>query len=189
MATAVSPNNPDGRVWHEDELGNSDYVIIDESFCDTCPDDSLIHLADRAGHVVLKSFGKFWGLAGMRLGFAIGDQAIVQRLGKLLGPWAVSGPAISIGTRALEDRAWAASTREQLTEQSARLDRLLASKGLSVLGGTTLFRLADVENAEATFKDLAEARILVRIFPYSKSWVRFGLPGNEADWDRLEAAL
>ena len=109
----VHPNNPDGLQWQADQL-NTPFTIIDESFGDVQPDASLMALATRPGTVLLKSFGKFWGLAGLRLGFAIGDPAIIAKLGAALGPWQVAGPALQIGAEALSDFEWADETRARL---------------------------------------------------------------------------
>lgn len=180
----VHPNNPDGRIWREEEAG-AEICVIDESFCDVMPEASLIRLAARPGTVVLKSFGKFWGLAGLRLGFAIGDPAILARLAQMLGPWPVSGPALEIGARALGDSGWAEATRARLAADAARLDALV---GLPLVGGTSLFRLYEAGEARALQEALARRRIWSRVFPYSDSWLRLGLPGPQ-DWPRLEAAL
>ena len=183
----VHPNNPDGRIWQEADI-DSPLTVIDESFCDVTPDASLIHLAGRPGVVVLKSFGKFWGLAGLRLGFATGHPDLVARLNDLTGPWAVSGPALRIGERALRDTKWAKTTRMRLADEAANLDQLVTAKGARLIGGTNLFRLYDVEDA-ATWQDrLAHAHIWTRIFPYSKTYLRLGLPPADG-WARLEAAL
>lgn len=182
----VHPNNPDGRR-HPAPEGR--LCVIDESFCDICPDESLIAEAARPGRLVLKSFGKFWGLAGLRLGFAIGDPALVARLGLALGPWAVSGPALAIGRAALDDLAWAEAERARLGRDADRLDALMRRAGADILGGTPLFRLYAVENAENWQSRLARAQIWTRVFPYSDTWLRLGLPGTEADWQRMERAL
>lgn len=184
-AVVVHPNNPDGRLQ---PVPDAALRVVDESFCDVCPDESQIALADRAGVVVLKSFGKFWGLAGMRLGFAIGDPALVARLGAMVGPWAVSGPALRVGAAALADEGWARETRARLALDAARLDGLMLRAGARLVGGTTLFRLYDVGDAAAWAERLARHRILGRVFPYSSRWLRLGLPDG-AGWDRLEAAL
>lgn len=181
----VHPNNPDGRCYGAGDL-TAPAMVIDESFADVMPERSLIGQAG-PGRIVLKSFGKFWGLAGVRLGFAIGGRDEIARLSERLGPWAVSGPALEIGARALEDVAWAEATRARLACDAARLDSLMASHG-ALVGGTTLFRLYDVEDAIAFQARLAGWHIWSRVFPYSDRWVRLGLPGPEG-WDRLEAAL
>ncbi len=186
----VHPNNPDGRLWTDDELiGDRPLTVIDESFCDVSPERSLVHLAKRPNTVVLKSFGKFWGLAGLRLGFAIGRPEVIVRLADLTGPWAVSGPALVCGATALGDHDWAKATRKRLVRDADRLDGIVAQTGATLVGGTTLFRLYDVGNAAAFQDRLARAYIWSRVFPYSARWVRLGLPGSEADWARLEAAL
>ena len=183
----VHPNNPDGRLWHEAGLGRDrPLTVIDESFCDVTPGDSLVHLAVRPGVVVLKSFGKFWGLAGLRLGFAIARPETVARLSEMIGPWAVSGPALTIGTRALRDADWALATRVRLARDADRLDRLVTGAGAEGVGGTTLFRLYDVDDAAVWQDRLARHHIWSRVFPYSDRWLRLGLPGVEDDWSRLE---
>jgi cobalamin biosynthetic protein CobC len=183
----VHPNNPTGHLWSQSDL-TAPLTIIDESFCDVTPDHSLIHHADQPGRVVLKSFGKFWGLAGLRLGFAIACPDTIQRLTDLTGPWAVSGPALEIGTRALTDRDWANATRRRLADDTRRLDALMAGKGAALVGGTTLFRLYEVKDAQAWQDKLARAHIWSRIFPYSKTFLRLGLPAPDR-WDQLDAAL
>lgn len=183
----VHPNNPDGHMWDADAL-TAPFTVIDESFCDVCPEKTLIRLADRPGTIVLKSFGKFWGLAGVRLGFAIGDPVIIGKLTEALGPWAVSGPALAIGAEAMADPMWVDETNLRLTKDASRLDALLTAKGAVVAGGTTLFRLYEVQDAKAAQTHLAQHRIWSRVFPYSQTWLRLGLPGPD-DWARLEAAF
>lgn len=184
-AVIVHPNNPDGRLHPAPAAA---FRVIDESFCDVTPDSSHIALAPRPGTIILKSFGKFWGLAGARLGLAIGDPALIDRLRPMIGPWAVSGPALAIATAALTDRAWAATTRARLATDAARLDTLLSRAGVTPLGGTTLFRLYDTPDAQAWQDRLARHHILTRIFPYSSRWLRLGLPDGDG-WTRLEQAL
>lgn len=184
----VHPNNPTGRLWNAADLSGTNLTVIDESFCDVTPDASLIQRATRPGTVILKSFGKFWGLAGLRLGFAIGDPALIAKLAETLGPWQVSGPALSIGATALRDTAWADATRHQTAIDAAHLDTLIAQHGGKSLGGTSLFRLYEVDNAAAWQARLAQGHVWSRIFPYSDTWLRLGLPGPKG-WDHLERAL
>ena len=184
----VNPNNPDGRVWTSAEA-DAGFVVIDESFADVAPEVSLIGLASRPGTVVLKGVGKFWGLAGLRLGFALGDPVLIRRLSILLGPWAVSGPALAVGAAALRDHAWAAQARVRLARDAARLDALLTSAGAEVVGGTDLFRLVRLSNPLLWHTALARRHIWTRLFPYSTHWLRVGLPGSEAQWTRLAKAL
>lgn len=187
----VHPNNPDGRLWPADTSGER-LTVIDESFGDVLPETSQIARAAEPGVVVLKSFGKFWGLAGLRLGFAIARRETLTgpsgHLSDLLGPWAVSGPALVAGTAALSDRPWAEATRARLARDAARLDRLMLAQGARVAGGTTLFRLYEVEDARHWQAALARQRIWTRVFPYSGTWLRLGLPPAQG-WARVEAAL
>lgn len=183
----VHPNNPTGHWYGSDDL-DAPLTVIDESFADVAPDRSLTGYTDRAGVVVLKSFGKFWGLAGLRLGFAIGPPELLDRLAAMLGPWPVSGPALAIGTMALNDPGWAAEARSRLAGDAAHLDALMRRAGADVQGGTALFRLYRVDDPAAWQTRLARHHIWTRIFPYSDSWIRLGLPAPEA-WPRLERAL
>lgn len=187
VQVAVHPNNPDGRLWQSQEL-NAPLAIIDESFADVCPQHSLIHETARPGRIVLKSFGKFWGLAGVRLGFAIGADPVLDLLAERLGPWPVSGPALDIGTAALNDKSWAKNTRIQLAKDARRLDQILLAAGAEGVGGCDLFRLFSVKSAKHWHQKLAQHHILSRIFPYSDHYLRLGLPGAD-DWDRLQRAL
>ncbi len=183
----VHPNNPDGRRWRAADA-DAPLTVIDESFCDTCPEASLIRLAARPGHVVLKSFGKFWGLAGLRLGFAIAAPDLTQRLAEMLGPWPVSGPALRLGTAALSDDDWTRTARSRLAADAVRLDRMMTGRGARLVGGTDLFRLYDVPDAAAWQHRLAERHVWTRIFPYSDRYLRLGLPPARG-WDRLRDAL
>ncbi len=184
----VHPNNPDGRLVDHQVFQKRPLTIIDESFCDVTPTHTLIENSDRRGVLVLKSFGKFWGLAGLRLGFVIGDPELVEPLRERLGPWSVSGPALEIGCRALNDMNWADQTRMRLAEDTARLDKFMIEKGASLVGGTTLFRLYDTEDAACWQERLAQGKVLSRIFPYSDRWVRLGLPHTDR-WGQLEDAI
>jgi cobalamin biosynthetic protein CobC len=183
----VHPNNPDGRLWAATDA-DAALTVIDESFCDVTPDRTLIALADRPGRIVLKSFGKFWGLAGLRLGFAIATPETIAALAALMGPWPVSGPALRIGARALSDLDWARTTRTRLANDRARLDRLMLAAGADVVGGTDLFGLYHVDDAAGWQRHLAGHRLWTRVFPYSNHLLRLGLPADPG-WPRLEAAL
>jgi len=188
-AVIVHPDNPTGRWIRPEEIPERPLVVIDESFCDTMPDRSLVALTQRPGIIVLKSFGKFWGLAGLRLGLAIGHPETLAPLAERTGPWAVSGAALAIGALALADRRWAEATRARLMRDAERLDRLLEQAGARVFGGTALFRLVETPDADRWQARLGRHRIHLRRFSRHPCRLRFGLPGAEAEWRRLEAAL
>ena len=193
LAVVVNPNNPDGRRFAPADLlalaGQVGRRVVDESFADPQPAWSLAGQTGREGLLVLRSFGKFYGLAGLRLGFVLGSRADIAALADMAGPWPVSGPAIAIGRAALADRAWAEATTARLTAEAARLDALAEGAGWKPLGGCELFRLYDTPDARAAQDRLARARIWSRIFPWSGRWLRLGLPGGDAEWARLAAAL
>ncbi len=141
------------------------------------------------GLLILRSFGKFYGLAGLRLGFVLGNEADVAALAAMAGPWPVSGAAIEIGRRALLDRDWAEATRARLAREAQRLDDLAQGAGWKLVGGTPLFRLYETGNAVAAQERLARAKIWSRIFGGKPGWLRLGLPGDETEWTRLAVAL
>ena len=186
----VHPNNPTGRMWSgEDEPAGRTLTVIDESFCDVILGNTRVReWSLRPGTVILKSLGKFWGLAGLRLGFAIGDPALIARLGEMLGPWPVSGVAQHIGRAALEDMDWANRARQILNVETARMDALVQARGAELIGGTALFRLYEVDDARAWQTRLARGKVWSRTFPYAPTWLRLGLP-PQGRWDQLEAAL
>ncbi len=198
LAIVVNPNNPDGRLHRRGELADvarrladrGGILVVDEAFMDVSEADaSLCPLVDEIPVVVLRSFGKFYGLAGVRLGFAISSRHLAERLVARLGPWAVSGPALSIGIAALRDDDWRAAMRRQLHTESRRLDDLIRKAELSPCGGTDLFRFVRDPKAAEIHDALGRAGIAVRIFDALPGALRFGLPDNETAWQRLEQAL
>jgi len=192
----VQPNNPDAQrfpcgqllAWRACLAARGGRLIVDEAFLDAEPGDSLVPLAGEPGLVVLRSVGKFFGLAGARVGFVFAEPALLARLADRLGPWAVSGPARAVTAAALADRAWQVDARQRLAADSARLGALLDCHGLSGGGGTALFQWRPTPSAAAIHARLAEQAILTRLFE-TPAGLRLGLPGGETEWARLEAAL
>jgi cobalamin biosynthetic protein CobC len=198
LVLAGNPNNPDGRIFAAADLiglaktlhARGGVLVVDEAFMDVGPPGaSLAPEVGRGNIIVLRSFGKFFGLAGVRLGLALAAPRIAARIAAILGPWAVSGPALAAGTKALADTVWIEQTRRRLATSAERLDAMLAASGFVSLGGTSLFRLVRVPGANKLFRHLGRAGILVRVFPQHPDWARFGLPANEPAWRRLQNAL
>jgi cobalamin biosynthetic protein CobC len=192
VAVLCNPNNPDGRV-HDARylmaLGDR-ILVVDESFADmTGSGASLAGLLPHPGLILLRSFGKTYGLAGLRLGFALASPARAAVIRDALGPWAVSGPALAIGRAALADGAWLAAARARLAAEVPVLDALIAAAGLRVVGGTCLFRLAEGDAAPRVFERLGRAGIFVRRFAERPDWLRFGFPGTPDAWARLRRAM
>lgn len=193
LGVLVNPNNPDGRCWTAEEVldvaRDVGLLIVDESFADPMPEVSILPMLAAHRVVVLRSFGKFYGLAGLRLGFAFAPEALTARLRALAGPWAVSGLAISVGQAALADRTWYADTCKRLASDVGRLDALAKAQGWRLVGGTPLFRTYDTTDAPAAQEKLGRHRVWSRVFPYSRGWIRLGLPGDAAGWQQLVAAM
>jgi cobalamin biosynthetic protein CobC len=198
LAVLANPNNPDGRILPKitlidlaDKLrARGGLLMVDEAFADVVSADvSLAAEVERGKIVVLRSFGKFFGLAGLRLGFALAAPDIVRRLAAWLGPWAVPGPAVAVGQAALADTAWIVPMRARLRREADRLEQMLEQSGLQPVGGTSLFRLVRTPAAGELFRHLGCAGIFVRRFAEDPHWLRFGLPGTDEAWSRLGAAL
>lgn len=186
----VNPNNPDGKYWNsKDILSSGKLTIIDESFCDLTPNKSLIEFSDQPGVIILKSFGKFWGLAGLRLGCAIASSETLRNLENALGPWPASGPALYLASMALQNKTWAQSTIENLNNFAVQLDDILEKSGISIIGGTSLFRLIEISDAEKLKIHFARNHVLIRTFPYSNKIARIGVPSKNHDRLKLKTIL
>ena len=196
-AILCNPNNPDGRRFDAGTLlalarqrAGDGLLIVDESFADLESDGlSLASYLPLPGVLVLRSLSKSYGLGGVRLGFALADPNIAASIRAALGPWPVSGPAVEIGSLALADRAWREAAKQRLAQDVIRLDGMLREAGMTVAGGTLLFRLGESREAASLYQRLGEGGILVRTFDYRPDWLRFGIPGGEEEWRRLSAAL
>ncbi|MEB3042661.1 threonine-phosphate decarboxylase [Rhizobium mulingense] len=196
LAVIVNPNNPDGRIWpaealaalHDRMKSANGLLVVDEAFGDT---DPVLSLAARAqglsNLIIFRSFGKFFGLAGLRLGFVIARDDILARFEDWLGPWAVSGPALSLAASLLGSDV--AAIRRCLDERSAALQAALSAAGLRIRGGTALFTLVADSRASDIYTHLCRHHILVRKFDYAPDWLRFGLTADAAADRRLGAAL
>jgi cobalamin biosynthetic protein CobC len=193
----ANPNNPDGRLFKRtellaimDERSREDrWTVVDEAFTDLIPSESIAAACARDKLIVLRSFGKFFGLAGLRLGFAIAPQAIVHQLESAIGPWAVSGAALEIGVRAYRDKDWQGANRDRLHKMATRQREVLSNAGLREAGGTDLFILSEHPNGTDLFRHLCEKGIYVRRFQGQPDQLRFGLVPDEVSLHRLQAAL
>ncbi|MFR0675342.1 threonine-phosphate decarboxylase CobD [Enterobacterales bacterium AW_CKDN230030176-1A_HGKHYDSX7] len=192
----VNPNNPTGlrlsreRLlgWHARLARRGGWLVVDEAFMDNTPADSLVDQAAQPGLIVLRSFGKFFGLAGVRLGFAMAEPALLERLAEVLGPWTVSGPARVVGRACLSDAAACRLQTARCAAASQRLATLLTAARLAPSGGCDLFQYIATPEAARLHEHLARQGILVRLFE-QPSAVRLGLPAEDAHWQRLSEAL
>lgn len=191
VVVVVNPDNPTGRLSPTQALRDvaARLLVVDEAFIDLLPGDASLAGYLPGNAVVLRSFGKTYGLAGLRLGFAIAHDTLARQLRDELGPWAVAGPALAIGAAALADDAWLQAAATRLAADAHELDALLVSAGFAILGGTTLFRLASHPEAHDKVEDLARHGIHVRAFGHQPTWLRFGLPRGDEEFRRLSAAL
>ncbi|WP_363796247.1 threonine-phosphate decarboxylase CobD [Lysobacter firmicutimachus] len=192
----IHPNNPGGDRFEREALlqahaalaARGGWLVIDEAFMDATPEHSLCADSAREGLIVLRSVGKFFGLAGARAGFVCAAPPLLRALRERLGPWTLSGPARHVLRAALADRDWQAAQRERLLADGARLAALLSAHGLAPSGGSAFFQWRRGEDASPLHEALARRGVLTRLFEQPPS-LRFGLPGDEAEWRRLDAAL
>jgi cobalamin biosynthetic protein CobC len=192
----LNPNNPTGARfarddllgWHQRLAMRGGWLVVDEAFADTRPEHSLAAYTGRTGLVVLRSLGKFFGLAGARVGFVLAAPDLLRALDQHLGPWTVAGPARAVACAALTDHAWQATTRIRLAHAATRLARLLERHGLAPAGGTELFQWLRTPAAAPLHAYLAHRGILTRLFDDPPS-LRLGLPGDDCEWQRLDTTL
>lgn len=194
----ANPNNPDGwitptatlRGWLEARQGSASWLVVDEAFADASPEIGLgAHVHDEQQLIVFRSFGKFFGLAGVRLGFVLGPRVVIAQYRHRLGSWPLSAAALAIGTAAYRDAGWIGTMRIALREQASALDAVLARRGFKAIGACPLFRLIETADAAALFERLARHAILTRPFDYDPCRLRLGLPANREALDRLDRAL
>ncbi|MFZ1813762.1 MAG: threonine-phosphate decarboxylase CobD [Rhizobiaceae bacterium] len=196
IVIVVRPNNPDASLVAEDDMrllaqrltAEGNWLIVDEAFCDPVPGESLASKLD-GNVIILKSFGKFFGLAGVRLGFAIGPASMTTMIGERFGPWSVSGPALASGHLAMTDAGWIEQTRQWLHNQSLQVGEIVQRHGLKLEGRNGLFVLARTADGMEMYEKLARRHILVRPFPDRPGLLRFGIPGSDDGLARLSAAL
>ena len=192
----VNPNNPTAEriaraqllEWHARLAARGGWLVVDEAFADADPTDSIISCTRREGLIVLRSLGKFFGLAGARVGFVLAAREFLDVLEERLGPWTIAGPARFIAQHALADRPWQSAMRARLHAQCARLIALLQRGGLPPAGGCSLFQWVPTVAAAVIHEALAREGILTRLFE-APSGLRFGLPAHDAEWERLERVL
>jgi cobalamin biosynthetic protein CobC len=195
VLVVCNPNNPTGALvapatlldWAGQLAARGGWLVVDEAFGDTIPEASVCH-SGAPGLIVLRSVGKFFGLAGLRLGFVAAEPAVLGGLAELLGPWTISRAAQQVATAALRDRAWQHAMRKQLQASGERLQRLLRVRGI-VSSGTALFQWWPEPRAEQFWRHMAERGIWVRLFVHAARGIRLGLPPDEAGWQRLANAL
>ncbi|RON49668.1 threonine-phosphate decarboxylase CobD [Pseudomonas frederiksbergensis] len=196
VLVVVNPNNPTGLSltpsrlldWHARLAQRGGWLVVDEAFMDNTPQLSVAPFANQVGLIVLRSFGKFFGLAGVRLGFVLAERKLLKLLAEQVGPWAVSGPTRVLGQACLQDTEGHARQRLRSEQASQRLAALLERYDLKPQGGCALFQWLITERAEELHEFMARRGILLRLFTHNSS-LRFGLPADATEEARLEQAL
>ncbi len=196
VVIVCNPNNPDGQQFCPTALHalaqqlatHNGWLIIDESFADTTPALSMVpQVAQQDNVIVLRSLGKFFGVAGLRVSACVASQQQTTWLRTAVGPWPISGMACQSVPLMLQNTAWIAATRQTLQQQQA-LWRPTLAPYFNIVGHTPLFCLLTTPQAAAWHKHLLQHGILTRVFDYNRHWLRIGLPAK-AHWPRLQQAL
>lgn len=192
----VQPNNPTGHLfsleqmqkWHEELRTRLGWLIIDEAFIEAAGQPSMVQREMPEGLIILRSLGKFFGLAGARVGFVFAQSAFLHIMQEALGPWNISAPSRFVATAALKDQHWQETTHIRLKQDGLRLAKMLQQANLPPAGGCSLFQWICHEQAALIHAKLAQRGILTRLLNHPHS-LRLGLPGLEPEWQRLEIAL
>jgi cobalamin biosynthetic protein CobC len=196
VLVVVNPNNPTGLSlpperlleWHARLAQRGGWLVVDEAFMDNTPELSLAAYTQRSGLIVLRSFGKFFGLAGVRLGFVLAESRFLKVMARQIGPWSVSGPTRILGQVCLNDVTGHQRQRLRTEQAGQRLVEVLDRHGFAPMGGCALFQWLITPLAEDLYEFCAQRGVLLRLFTNNSS-LRFGLPRDEADWQRLEQVL
>ena len=191
------PNNPDGRLWKHDEIAHyhammaerNGLLIIDEAFVDAMPEHSYMPHAGDDNLVILRSVGKFYGLAGIRVGFAIGGKEIIAKLADDIGPWPISQPAIDIALTALSDHEWQISHSKRLYELSSKLVEILAGAGFTIVAQQPLFVTIQDESIYEFHDHLARHGFWTRIYQNYPSMMRLGLISQQTGLSRFASVV
>ena len=192
----VQPGNPLGEVSDPDAVldlvkkaaARDGVVVVDEAFADLDPSISLLPYTGRPGLVVMRSFGKFYGLTGLRLGLAAGHASDIGRLRELLGPWPVSIPALRVGAAALANTEFQEDQRIWILASMSEMEHSIRGLGLKMIGNTGFFALLEGSDAGDLHFHLAKKGIWTRVFDHNKDWLRVGL-ADGAGLEKLDAAL
>ncbi|MGC3963265.1 MAG: threonine-phosphate decarboxylase CobD [Rhodocyclaceae bacterium] len=196
VVVLATPDNPSGHKtdiatlldMHARLQRRGGWLVVDEAFLDAEDEPSLAAHSDAEGLIVLRSLGKFFGLAGARVGFVCAPQPLLHNLCGALGAWTVSTPARFVARHALSDASWQRVQKLRLARASTHMATLLARIGLTPTGGCRLFQWVTTPRAANVAQALARHGVLVRHLPDPQA-LRFGLPASHSDWQRLQGIL
>ncbi|MGE5803107.1 MAG: aminotransferase class I/II-fold pyridoxal phosphate-dependent enzyme [Gemmatimonadota bacterium] len=196
----VSPNNPTGGVATRADVRRlaaaapQALILLDHAYVEYADDDLTLGVLDLPNVVVVRTLSKAWGLAGCRIGYAVGEASVMAVLRAAGGPYPVAGPSIALALARLRDGA--ASLRPHVTrirEERAALSTQLAARGVRVRASQANFVLADFgPRASFVWAALRAQNVLVRDFPGRPSLegqLRITLPGDSRDFAQLSEAL
>jgi histidinol-phosphate aminotransferase len=199
LVAIVSPANPTGAAASQEALAEvlerlpRSLVLVDQAYVDfTEPELDLSKTAlEYPNAVVVRTFSKAWGCAGLRVGCAIADPRVIDWLRRAGLPFPVSTPSAEAVLEALSngpDQSRIAAIRQQ----REKLTKLLTGMGVEVLPSEASFVFAKFVDAETVWRGLGALGISVRRFPGRtelEGWLRITLPGDDENFERLTRAL
>ncbi|WP_339669078.1 threonine-phosphate decarboxylase [Dasania marina] len=184
----INPNNPTGELWDNTALQRlqqkvAGYLIIDEAFIDSCSQTSMLQHVEQGSLIVLRSMGKFFGLAGMRVGFVYLPIELKARFEQRLLLWGLTAPSLYIAEQALSDSAWQIQQQQRIHNMQQAMQQLLATRlpDFTIKPGPLFISVAGpYEKLRSIKQQFAQQGIWLRIFapqqPDGDGLLRFGLP-------------
>jgi len=199
----INPNNPTTQLHPREFLIRllnliekfDKRFIVDEAFLDTRPENSMLRHSKSPHLIILRSLGKFFGLAGIRCGVLFANPTLLKTAKRFLGPWQIATPSRWVATKALTDRNWQTQAIKDLTNSSQRLEELIthflppdkiASCSRSDLFCSIVFQ--NEKEQQLTYAHFLKHGILIRRFSICFR-LRIGLPKDDVAWKKLTKAL
>jgi len=199
LVAVVSPNNPTGSVIAESQLTelagkNADVtVVVDLAYTEFADIDLTAVALELPNVIVVKTFSKAWGMAGLRVGYAIARPEIIERLRGVGNPYSVSGISAAIVARQLEQPDdWVNEYVDRIRIERKQLTGWLGERGIVTRPSQANFVLASFADAQAVWVEFARQGIAVRRFERPDELqlsLRITLPGSEGEFALLVQAL
>jgi threonine-phosphate decarboxylase len=199
-----NPNNPTGQLWTKAQVlelwkkarrvGAS--LIVDEAFIDYCEADSVVSEAtSRAGLLVLRSFTKFYGMPGLRVGYLVAEPTVIRRIEAMRLPWSVNNLAQVAAIASLNETSYAVRSRQLIIEERPRLAAALAGQGWVPCPSSANFllvRLPSFLKSAAVAAATRRQGVLIRdcesFEGMGQQWIRVAVR-TAAEHERLVQAL
>ena len=174
IVSVVNSNNPTGTAVDPDDLEefikqvpDDVLCVIDEAYYEVMPKDKQLDLikhinSGKENLLILRTFSKGYGLAGLRIGYGIGSSSLITKLNKIRQPFNVNAMAQSAALAALDDDEYIESCREKIVHGVQYLSNQFNKLGLETVPSAANFILVKTMNGKKVFEDLQKRKIIVR---------------------------